>query len=210
MFCTNVLRRGTARGAVGLALLVMLAGCASTPDAERHAEAPPPGEGASADAAAEWELGLYRQALAWMQENRLRDAETALAAITTRRPELAGPWVNRALIHIRLDKLDRAAELLDEALKRNPVSAPALNLYAHVHKERGDITQARHYYLRALSSKPDYALAHHNLAVLYDVYLRDIPQAVRHYRRYLELTGFEDQRTADWLGELERTLGGGT
>ena len=42
-------------------------------------------------------------------------------------------------------------------------------------------------YMHVLEWDPYHAWAHHNLAVIYDFHLRDIPQAREHYQKYLRL-----------------------
>ena len=44
-------------------------------------------------------------------------------------------------------------------------------------------------YDAALTLEPDYALAHRDIGILYDLYLQQPAQALTHYKRYLELAG---------------------
>ena len=74
---------------------------------------------------------------------------------------------------------------------------------------RGNFAKAAGDYRQAIALKEDYALAHYNYALVNDIYFQDMKMAVRHYKRYLELTQNQDKKTADWVLELERNLAKG-
>ncbi len=48
----------------------------------------------------------------------------------------------------------KAEELLDKVLKKHPQHEFALNLYARIHGDRGNIAQAHHYYKAAIAAAP--------------------------------------------------------
>ncbi|MEE8308357.1 MAG: hypothetical protein V3R81_13905, partial [Gammaproteobacteria bacterium] len=50
------------------------------------------------------------------------------------------------------------------------------------------------------------ALAHYNLGVLLDLYLKRPAEALPHYERYQTLAG-EDERVTKWIIDLRRRLG---
>lgn len=157
-------------------------------------------------ASADKETELYRQAITALSNSQLEQAESDLKAIIKSHPEFAGPWINLALIDIRKNNLDGAGKNLAMALERNPTMPQVFNVLGYVELSRGNINKAADDYLKAIALKEDYANAHYNLALLNDIYLQDIKVAVQHYKRYLELTNNQDQKTADWVLELERTL----
>lgn len=194
-----------AGGAVALALL--LAGCAGT------ARQPTPTAGAATDdtaaATAEREIALFQQAITALNQQQLDRAEADLTAITRTRPELAGPWVNLALLHARKKDFAAAQAYVAKALARNPRLAQAHNVAGYLEAANGNVGKAVAHYQKAIELKADYALAHYNMALLNDIYLHDIPTAVQHYKRYLQLTNFQDKKTADWVAELERSLAKG-
>lgn len=63
-------------------------------------------------------------------------------------------------------------------------------------------------YVEALSIFPDDADSHYNLAVLYDDHLRDKNNAVKHYKRYLELRpASSDARKVEyWIVRAEKDM----
>jgi hypothetical protein len=51
--------------------------------------------------------------------------------------------------------------------------------------------------------KPDYAEAHYNLGVFYELHRKDLPKALAHYQMYLNLGG-RDDRVARIVGSAGR------
>ena len=182
-----------------LCLILLLAGCASAPT-------PPEASNTTAkrQAEANREIAMYAIAMADIQDNKLQTAQALLTKITDKHPELAGPWANLALIDIKNKDYAKARQHVNKALPQ------AYNLLGYLDKQDGNINQAIADYQQAIAKKPDYAVAHYNVALLYDIYLQDIPNAIAHYKRYLVLTNNQDQRTADWVHELESSQKRGT
>jgi tetratricopeptide (TPR) repeat protein len=206
MFCTEAFNtHGFMRIIHGIPLacyVLLLTGCSTSPEQQTVA-APPT---ASEQSLAEDETQRYREAITYLNENRLDRAEELLTSIIARRPEFAGPWVNMALVQIKNNQPDKAEQTLQKALERNPNIPQAYNLLGYIEKKRGNINKAKDQFLRAIARKPDYAIAHYNIALLYDIYLQDIPSAIQHYKKYLELTGNNDKDTINWVKKLERSL----
>lgn len=154
----------------------------------------------------ETEINLYQQAIMHLRDDDLDKAEIILLAFTKRRPDLAGPWANLGLIKIKTNDLDEAEKLLNVALEKNPNMAQAFNLLGFIDNKRGNLQQAKQRYTQAIQHKNDYAVAHYNLALLYDIYFQETEKAIEHYQRYLELITHSDQETIDWLNELKFLL----
>ena len=195
-------------GAAVAVLSLFMAACAGTPNQQTTAPVAP-SDGTAAAATAEREIALFQQAITALNQQQLDRAEADLNTITKTRPELAGPWVNLALLHVRKKNLTAAQVHVAKALERNPRLAQAHNVAGYLEAANGNVGKAVAHYQKAIELKADYALAHYNIALLNDIYLHDIPTAVQHYKRYLQLTNFQDKKTADWVAELERSLAKG-
>ncbi len=63
-------------------------------------------------------------------------------------------------------------------------------------KQVQDIDGAIEWCLKALERRPNLALAHRELALMYDNYIEDYELAIYHYRRYLDLRPDSEQREA--------------
>lgn len=186
-------------------LLIGLTGCAGlSSQGVGSGNAAPTDPGAIA--LAEKEIASFQQAITALNKNELDRAESELRTLTKSRPELAGPWVNLALIDIKRKNFDGAQKNLTKALERNPKLAQAYNLLGYIETAKGNMKQAVEHYQKAITLKKDYAMAYYNLGLLNDIYLHDVSAAVQNYKRYLELTNHEDKKTAEWVAELERNL----
>ncbi|MBI3560601.1 MAG: tetratricopeptide repeat protein [Gammaproteobacteria bacterium] len=185
---------------------LLLCACSSAPKQDPVTTAKTDTAEAATPSPAEKDIRVYAQALSKLNAGQFDQAETILVEITAKHPELAGPWTNLGLVYINKNQLDKASDALNQAITKNPDLAQAYNLLGYIETKHGNIPKAKQLYEKALAKKNDYALAHYNLALLYDVYLRDIPKAIEHYQRYLELIKVEDKPTADWVNELMHML----
>jgi len=186
-------------------VLLLLSGCASNPQSTSGGSENVVENNAARDTVKQ-EITLYGKAISYLNNQQYDLARPLLQTLTQKRPRLAGPWVNLALIDIHDKNYDEATKKLKQTITLDPAMAQAYNLLGFVEKQKGNINQAIAYYLQAAEKKPDYAIAHYNVALLYDIYLQDIPDAVKHYKRYLELNPGQDKKTADWVAELENSL----
>ena len=149
------------------------------------------------------EIIRYKKGLVFLNNNELEEARNIFLDFNKTRPELAGPYANLAVIKIKENDYDSAFELVNLSLRKNPQLPQALNLLAFLEEKKGNIKSAEINYLKAIEHKEDYALAHYNLALLYDIYMQDINKAILHYERYMQLTGYKDKKTADWLEQIK-------
>jgi len=151
----------------------------------------------------------YKKALSLLNRNKLDAAKEMLQELRNDRPELAGPYTNLALIALKQKEPEKALELVQISLTKNNKFPQALNLLAYLEQVNGEIRAAEKHYLEAIKYKGDYAIAHYNLALLYDVYLQDIPSAIPYYEKYMKLTNGKDKNTADWLQQIKRNKDNG-
>ena len=154
----------------------------------------------------EMALQLYQQAITHLNNNELDKAEEILIEFSNKHPDLAGPAANLGLIQLKRNNIEQAEVLLNKALESNPKLPQALNLLGVVQQKKGNIKQAEKLYLQAIQEKNNYAIAHYNLALLYDIFLGKISTAIIHYQRYLELIDDQDRQTSNWLKELQYTM----
>lgn len=191
-----------------LLIIIFLSGCASVPSEESSEGTSETVSSASAvsKSAAVDELMQYREAITLLNENELDQAENLFLTIASSHPELAGPWANLGLIYIKKENYNKAKKYLDKSLKQNEKLPQALNLSGFAEQQRGNIKQAKEFYLRAISVKNNYANAHYNIALLYDTYYQDLPSAILHYKHYLQYSDEEDIKTRDWIKQLEAVV----
>jgi tetratricopeptide (TPR) repeat protein len=151
----------------------------------------------------------YERALGLMDAGRDADASRQLSELADRYPEYAGPLMNLGLLAARNGDSESAAGYFKLATTICATCAPAWNQLGILHREQGRFADAEQAYQEALASDPDYALAHYNLGVLYDLYQGRHAVAVEHYERYVALAGGAgDTAQVDrWIADLRRRLG---
>jgi len=186
--------------AVLLALLVF-GGCAGgglvTAPATIERDAAP-----QAGAAA---LTLYEQATAIMAAGDFDEAELRFKEFLLQYPEYPGAHVNLAIIEAMRHNDEAARVSLDAALALNPEFPAALNQLGQLLRRNGDFSAAEAAYLKAVTVRPDYALAHYNLGVLYELYLQRLEDALASFEAYRALV-VEDKQVEKWIADLRRRI----
>ena len=186
---------------------LLLSSCATTNETETVSTTKD--SGVSPLEQSDSEKAEYNKAISLLNDEKLSAAKEILLNISNDRPELAGPHANLAIIALKNNEPDKALQLVKISLTKNPKFAQALNLLAYLEQVSGDIQLAETHYKEAIAIKENYAVAHYNIALLYDVYLQDIEKAIPHYERYLKLIKNKDEKTADWLEQIKRRSNNG-
>ncbi len=145
----------------------------------------------------------YAAALQTMKKGKPAQAEDALLELTRQYPELPGPYANLGLLYMQDGRLQEAEQAFREAIERNPGNARFYDHLGIVYRRSGRFTEARDAYEKALAIDADYADAHLNLGILFDLYLADYTQAKAHYLRARELLP-NDRHIEAWLIDLEK------
>lgn len=199
MFCID------ARGRLlVLVIVAAVAGCAGLTPAPRVKPEVPAASSVAAPPAvdAHWRQA-YEQALRALQTGRFADAERALKALSEREPNLAGPHANLGIAYQRMGRAADAARELERAIELN--ARPAYyNELGVVHRTEGRFDAAEQAYIQALVLDPDYAYAHLNIGILYDLYMQKPDKALPHYERYQALAPKEAGTIGKWIVDLKR------
>ena len=112
----------------------------------------------------------------------------------------------RAMVARHQDRPGQAIRALEALLDQSPEHAAAANDLALLYRQQGRIDQAATLLRRALEANPEHPQLHYNLAVLSELYLLNLEQALTHYRRYQSLTEAEDEEVALWIRDLKRRV----
>ena len=119
-------------------------------------------------------------------------------------PDLSGPCLNLALVYKYQGDKDLAEQYYRYALQINPNNLAAYNQYAVFLREQGRFSEAEQAYKDALGAWEAHPQTHLNIGILYDLYMGDQGLALKHFNRYQNLTGSEDQQVAGWIVDLQR------
>lgn len=184
------------RRSCALALVLLLVGCATSPSSTQ-------GERTALSAG---EKAAYQDAVNNIKAGEADKAIGNLKKLTQAHPDFVGGWINLATAYYHSKKIDEAGSALENAKKLNPNLAEVYNLAGLLAVEKGEYTVAEKNYLSAIALKKDYAAAHYNLALVYDVFYQDIAKAISEYEQYLTFSGNTDKATISWVNELKAKL----
>ncbi len=176
----------------------MLSQAAHAEDA-RHAPLQPVVPPAFSDA--------YDRAIEAARQGQYPQALQGFANLAAHQPFYSGPWVNEGLIYLHQKRYEEAQKALRTAISINDANPYAWNALGTALRHLGHFEEARHAYQRALQLDGDYARAQFNYAVLAELYLQDLPLALRHYMRYQALQIQPDPAVARWIVDLKRRTG---
>lgn len=146
----------------------------------------------------------YAQALELMKAEQYEQAIDILREVARSNENLSGPYVNLGIIYLKTGKMPEAEQASKRAIEINPHNPAAHNLLGMLQRQNGLFNEAEQSYQSALATYPDYLHAHLNLGILCDLYLHNIDCALRHYAKYLQLSGDEDKQVSKWLVDLRK------
>ncbi|MEQ6886172.1 tetratricopeptide repeat protein [Salicola sp. Rm-C-2C1-2] len=112
----------------------------------------------------------------------------------------------RAMVARHNKEPRRAIRALERLLQQSPDEAAAANDLALLYRQKGRIEEAAGLLRAALEANAGNPRLHYNLAVLSELYLLDLEQALAHYRRYQALTETKDEEVGLWIRDLERRV----
>jgi len=185
-----------------MAALLALSGCSSGPTATVGS----PAINAKAAPLAEKDRTAYTNALAELDKGSAKEAAATLTKIANANPGYFDVWINLATAHYKLKEIDGAKRAITQAHKLQPNSAQVSNIQGLISTEDGRYKEAEQLYLASLKLDPNNASTHYNLALLYDIYYQNLPQAISHYESYLSLSSQKDEETEAWKDELKQIL----
>jgi tetratricopeptide (TPR) repeat protein len=202
------------RPVVNYALIALLVtGCSAPmpvpPTASPVAPAPPSPPVAAAPAQDEPGKIVkvqFEQAIAFMRAGQDEKASALFANIAKLDPKLASPHTNLGILCYREGKPKEAEAAFKEALQLDAKDYVAANYLGMLYRAQGRFSDAEAAYEQALAAKPDYGYAHLNLAILYDIYLDDLPKALDHYEQYQRIDGDSDRQLTGWLADLRQRM----
>ena len=191
--------------------VLLLGACQSGPD---KASSPKPAvstsptvEGSVAESApVDANQQYYVQALASLKSGKTERALKLLLQISNAAPDMPYVFTNLGLAYFKLQQPKLAEQAFKQAIASNKKDAVAHNHLGILQRQKGQFKEARTHYQRSLAIDSDYASAHLNLGILFDIYLQDLKQALRHYQKYQALVSEEDTQVAGWIVDIQRRL----
>lgn len=152
---------------------------------------------------------LFKQALWLARSNKTDEAIEQFQQLVSVDPSYRNAYTNLGLLLLQKQNPDLAKKALLNAIDQDKRDSIAYNNLAIIERQQGSFKQALEYYKKALDVNPDYANAHLNLGILMDIYLQDLPQALRHYKSYQGLTENADKNVGKWVIDIQRRIDAG-
>ena len=149
---------------------------------------------------------FYEQAVSALKRGDPGLAIELLQTVSRDAPGKPFVFTNLGLAYFQLQQDELAMTAFRQAVDRNPDDAVAYNHLGVLQRRQGLFEAARESYQRALEIDSNYALAHLNLGILFDIYLQNLEPALRHYQRYQALQDGANETVSGWIVDLERRL----
>ena len=149
---------------------------------------------------------FYAEAVISLKKGNTEQALELLLQVSTDAPDKPYIFTNLGLAYFKLQKMELAEQAFRKAIIRNNRDAVAYNQLGILQRYKGQFEEARNQYQRAIQIDSDYALAHLNLGILFDLYLQDLELALQQYQKYQALITEEDSRVAGWIIDIKRRL----
>ena len=189
------------KAAFAVALLALLHGCASEqpkkveiqPDIKPAVIIPPV------------VLADFETAMAFVKSEEYEKSIPIFNKIIQDYPNNAIPYINLALVYKKLGQFELAENHLKLALNVDHENPVANNEYALLLRKTGRFAEARKLYEKTLDTYPNFDMAHKNLGILCDLYMKDYACAMKHYGIYSKAKP-DDKNVRIWITDLKNRM----
>lgn len=148
----------------------------------------------------------FERASAMIKEGNYQKSVELLEKVIARSPALTAPHINIAIAYNRMNKTEQAEQHLKTALEAIPAHPVASNEYGLLLRKAGRFAEARAVYEKSLALFPEYHPLEKNLAILCDLYLKDLVCAQEHYEAYSKAMP-KDKQVRLWIADLQTRTG---
>lgn len=114
--------------------------------------------------------------------------------------------LKRALSAWQAGDIEQANSYFEKMLEKGPRSSATMNHYAIFLREQWEIDRAKAVYLQALNMAPRDPLTHYNVGILYELYLGDLKQALKHFKAYNKNVMEPNPKVKGWIADLTRRI----
>lgn len=183
------------RNGMALALLALLVACAGNQLKKVDAQAR---QAVKLTPAARADFVVAMQSIKSVEYDK---AIKLLNKVIAQSPNNPVPYINLALVYKKMQNLTLAEENLKLAIKIDPENPVANNEYALLYRKTGRFGEARQTYEKMLEKYPNFIMAHKNLGILCDLYMKDYECALKHYVVYSGAMP-DDGAVKIWIADL--------
>jgi len=148
----------------------------------------------------------FTKAVQHIKNEQYNEAITLLLEVTDQSKKHSAPYVNLGIAYLKLGKIHESEESFLKALKINPDHPVTNNELGIVYRKSGRFSEAKTAYLHVLKNFPLFLPARKNIAILCDLFMKDLECAIEHYNEYLKLKP-NDKKVNIWLTDVKRRAG---
>uniref|UniRef100_C6DZ19 TPR repeat-containing protein n=1 Tax=Geobacter sp. (strain M21) TaxID=443144 RepID=C6DZ19_GEOSM len=148
----------------------------------------------------------FERAMAFLAGGEYQKSAELLEKVIAKAPSLTAPRINAANAYSHLNQPELAEQHLKAALEAVPGHPAASNEYGLLLRKSGRFLEARSTYEKSLAAFPEYHPLERNLAILCDLYLKDLTCAQTHYQSYSRATP-GDKQVKLWIADLQTRTG---
>jgi len=152
------------------------------------------------------EQTLFNQANASLTAGKADLAIQQFNQLLKSNPSAKSAYTNLGLSYINKDDDKHAKQAFLNAINQDKHDAIAYNHLAIIQRREGMFQLALGNYRKAIDVDHEYANAHLNLGILYDIYLQEFLKAREHYIEYQHLTNSSNNDIDKWLADLQRRI----
>ena len=147
----------------------------------------------------------FNAAMGFIKSGKYDNGIELLNKVAERVKNNSALYTNLALAYTMIGNLKLAEANFKLALNINPGNPVASNEYAMLYRKTGRFSEARQLYERTLEKYPGFYVAHKNLGILCDLYMRDYACALKHYDTYSDaMPG--DKTVKIWIADVKKRL----
>ena len=148
----------------------------------------------------------YDRAVQLLAQQQYTQGIAMLQKVTAEAPNVTAPYINLGIAYGHTEDFEHAEQSLKRALELNPRHPIAHNELGMLYRRTGRFAEARASYERALAIHPEFHFARRNLAILCDIYLKDLACALENYEHY-EAAVPDDEEAAMWIADVRNRAG---
>lgn len=150
---------------------------------------------------------LFRQVSAALEDRHYDLAEPILNELIIQLPDFSSLYTNLGIVYAHTSRIEMAMASLQRAVELKPGNCLPRVQIGLFERQRRSFAAAEESYLACILVDPNYAPAHLNLGILYELYLGRLPEALSAYERYQSLS--PNKLVGGWVKDLSRRVEAG-